>query len=591
MSTARLARNIRKQLRTHHKERLTGRRLLYRFPRLLETSYNLAIILAATAFAAGILVVWSAGRPETIIMINAIASIVCVLLLGKVKYYYDSNDFPRLGIIAVVPWTYRQWLCEYLRNTPRLLIIPGCFSLVQMLAIVAQPQSGGQYRYAFAFAAAAAQSMLIVGFALCLIAYSLPIIRFTRLADWIHRAAWIAVAAIASLLWPTLADYAIVSQFPTILLAFPTAWPVGILRASAGMASYTTTILGLVGCGLFAVVLLGVAFARFSKSLRLAEIIFLPTGAAYAISEECWQAYQAWINSSNMPDAVTQSPTIPNQTPSDSSVAVDEDCEIPENEYQSDKEPDTTVEVLETPSGNCIDDFWNSQGWITSWLSPQQRNVVAMQHLAFDSACSLKRYFCYYSAWMLILAVGFWFSAIFFPSIGFATLPLLLGLMVLGMIQPYGPVAVHYRALPLSTHQWLWPIVKYQSLRMLTLVVPATVFISGVMWFQNFQAAEIFKTLSWALPAPFVSLIVVRLTMFGQETRDRYRSLKLYATAFFATVIVLCAIGAVIASIGYAWPVNLLFLPLVFASLGVLWKLNCFWHDNCQVDHYVPPRD
>jgi hypothetical protein len=238
-----------------------------------------------------------------------------------------------------------------------------------------------------------------------------------------------------------------------------------------------------------------------------------------------------------------------------------------------------------------LDGFWENQGWLGRWFNADERNVVAMQNLAFNSNRSPWQFFRYHTGLMVIAAAYFLIAPKYLPAVVAYAVPWMFAFMALGIFgATTPPLAASYRSLPLLANQWLWPPVKYQSLRLIILVPPGMVLITFVMLVEGFDSPVILKSLSLAVLLPFIILPTLRLTTHGQETHDRLRFTTILAVGFFVIPIIIVGVGAVIGQFTLDWPTNLFCVPITIIAFAILWRLICYWHDKGSVDHYVAPK-
>lgn len=561
MSTAGLARKIRYQLRKHHHTKLFWRSWFYRCPRQFERLFQLFLIVAiytvVSAVIAG-LAARAADPVATSLLINAIGSSACVFLISNPRYYYDVTDFPRLNTIALLPWTDRQWLYEFLRGTPRSLIPPICFSLITLCCTAMLPAVAGDLKISLAIAAAAVQVLMVASLSLYVTSFSFKLLQSPRLSLWFGRVKTFAFVAIAMLLYPPIAEQAVAWRLPDAIFLLPTAWPTAIFLASTGSLSITQASICLILCALLAIAIATLSIARLKKTFKVAEISFGPLGDGYLICQDTWEVYQIrrhqWI-------------------------AFDA------------QQSNETVLQDDVPYKNRLDGFWENQGWLGRWFNADERNVVAMQQLAIDSNRSPWQFFRYYTGLMVIAAVYFLIIPKYLPVVLAYAIPMLIASRALGILHdPATPLAASYRALPLLANQWLWPPVKYQYLRLTMLLPPAIILIIITSGSTGYSYADTMKILSITITAPFIVFPVLRLLLHSHETSDRLRGLTILGAAIVVVPVLIVGIGSVIAQFALDWPANLFCIPLIFIAIVIFRKLICYWHDKGPVDHYIAPK-
>jgi len=215
-----------------------------------------------------------------------------------------------------------------------------------------------------------------------------------------------------------------------------------------------------------------------------------------------------------------------------------------------------------------------------------------MQHLVFDSHRSPSQFFRYYTGLMVIAAVYFLIASKYLPYTVAYAIPLMLASMALGVFgDSTTTLAAGYRSLPLLANQWLWPPIKYDFLRLTMLVPPGIALITLVMTADGYDSSMILKTLSIAVPLPFIIQAALRLVNHGNETHDRMRFSTILVVGVLVIPIILAGIASVIGQFALDWPMNLLCVPITLIALGILWKLICYWQDKGSVDHYVAPKN
>jgi len=596
MSTARLARKIRYQLKKHHHTKLFWRSWFYRCPgqfeRLFQRFLIVSICVVVSAVIAG-LAARAADPVETLLLVNAIGSIACVFLISKTRHYYDATDFPRLNTIALLPWTDRQWLVEFLRGSAGSLIPPICFSLITLCSAAMLEAVAGDFKIGLAIAAAAIQVLMIASLALYVTSFSFQLLQSPRLSLWFGRIKIVAVVAMALLLYPPIAQQAVVWRLTDAIFLLPTAWPTAILLASAGDLSIAQASMGLIVCAVVAITIATLSIARLKTTFKVAEISFGPLGDGYLLCQETWEEYQIrrnqWI-------AFEAKQSIAQTTIEYSSIALDaNECTV---DLETDDSPDETMhpdEIMQSDASSyriSLDGFWENQGWLGRWFNADERNVVAMQHLAFDSNRSPWQFFRYHTGLMVIAAAYFLIAPKYLPTVVAYAVPWMFASMMALVIAGdfTTPLAASYRSLPLLANQWLWPPVKYQCLRLTMLVPPAVFLTIFVLANTGYSYADTMKILSIMITAPFIVIPVIRLLLYSHETRERLRWLTILGAAVVVVPVVLVGIGSVIAQFAFDWPTNLLCIPLTVISLAVFWKLICYWHDKGPVDHYVAPK-
>ena len=590
MSTASLARKIRHQLRKHHNTKLFWRSWFYRCPKQFEQLFQWFVIVAICMVVSAAIVrfaTWAPDPVETLLLVNAIGSITCVFLISKLRYYYDVNDFPRLNTIALLPWTDRQWFYEFLRGTVGSLIPPICFSLITLCSAAMLPAFAFDFKIVLAVAAATVQVLMIASLALYVTSFAFKLLKSPRLSAWFGRIKIIAFVVIALLLYPPIADLIVSWRFSDAIFLLPTAWPTAIFLASAGDLSVTRASFRLFGCAVIAITIAAISLARMKKTFKVAEISFGPLGDGYLLCQDAWQVYQIrrneWI-AFEAEQAITQ-------TPDECSWA-----ESDENACDVDREADESWDEIMPPEAityrNRLDAFWDNQGWLTQWFDADQRNIVAMQHLVFDSHRSPSQFFRYYTGLMVIAAVYFLIASKYLPYTVAYAIPLMLASMALGVFgDSTTTLAAGYRSLPLLANQWLWPPIKYESLRLMMLVPPGIALTTLVMMADGYDSSMILKTLSIAVLLPFIILATLRLVNHGNETHDRIRFSTILVVGMLVVPVILAGVGSVIGQFALHWPMNLSCVPITLIALGILWKLICYWHNKGSVDHYVAPKN
>lgn len=593
MSTAGFARTIRRQLRKHHHERLFWRSWFYRWPKRFERSFQMLLTLGICVVVPSVIVIFvrqAVDPVHTLLLVNAIGSVACVFMTGKVRYYYDATDFPRLGTVALLPWTDHQWLYEFLRSAVGSLIPPICFSLVTLGSLTMLPTFGGDHRIGFAFAAAVVQLLMVASLALYITSFSFKLLQSPRLSLWFGRAKIVVFVAIGLLLYPPIGHYAVAWRFTDAIFFLPTAWPTAILFSSAGSLSVIQASLGLLGCVVAAVAIAAYSIVRLKKTFKVAEIQFGPLGDGYLLCQDAWELYQlrrSYVLAMEAGQTVAQAAVeIPLEPQDANARTIDAEADD-----SLDDSLDETMQSAVVLDRNRLDSFWESQGWLGRWFDADERNVIAMQHLVCDSVCSPWRFFRNYTGLMVIAAVYFLIAHQYLPNALTYAIPLMLGSMTLSLFaDATAPLAASYRSLPLLANQWLWPLVKYQSLRLMMLVPPGVALITMVMLVNGYSNQVILKSISLAVVLPFVALPTFRLTTHGHETRDRIRLATVLGLCVLVIPAIIAGVGSVIGQFALDWPKNLFCVPITFGSLAVLWKLLCHWHNKGSVDHYVAPK-
>jgi heme/copper-type cytochrome/quinol oxidase subunit 4 len=193
---------------------------------------------------------------------------------------------------------------------------------------------------------------------------------------------------------------------------------------------------------------------------------------------------------------------------------------------------------------------------------------------------------------MLIAAVYLLIAPKYLPTTVAYAIPLMFASMALGIFgDATTTLAASYRSLPLLTNQWLWPPLKYECLRLAMLVPPGITLITFVMMADGYDSSTILKTLSIAVPLPFIIQATLRLVNHTNETRDRIGFSAILVVGMFVIPVILAGIASVIGQFALDWPMNLSCVPITLIALGILWKLICYWQDKGSVDHYVAPKN
>lgn len=600
MSTAGLARTIRRQLRQHHHERLFWRSWFYRWPKRLERSFQMLLTLAICTVVPAVIArfaTWAADPVKTLLLINAIGSVACVFMTSKVRYYYDATDFPRLSTVAMLPWSDHQWLSEFLRGAVGSLIPVICFSLITLGSTAMLPTFGGDQRVELAFAAAAVQVLMVASLAFYVTSFSFKLLQSPRMSLWFGRAKIAVFVAIGLLLYPPISKYAVAWRLTDAIFFLPTAWPTAVLFSSAGSLSVIQASLGLLSCVVVAIAIAAFSIVRLKRTFKVAEIQFGPLGDGCLLCDDAWELYQlrrshalAMVAGQSVVHFAHREQQAPVEMPLD---PLDTNARTIDAEADDslDDSLDETMQSAVVLDRNRLDGFWESQGWLGRWFNADERNVIAMQHLVSDSACSPWRFFRYHTGLMVIAATYFLIAHQYLPTALTFAVPLMLGSMALSVFaESTAPLAASYRSLPLLANQWLWPLVKYQSLRLMMLVPPGVALITMVMLVNGYGYQVISKSLSLAVVLPFVALPTFRLATHGHETRDRIRLVTVLGLCVFVIPAIIAGIGSVIGQFALDWPKSLFCVPITFVSLAVLWKLLCHWHDKGSVDHYVASK-
>lgn len=576
MSTARFARKIRHHLRKHHHTKLFWRSWFYRCPKQFERLFQWFLTVAICVVVSAAIVrfaTWAADPVETLLLVNAIGSIACVFLISKLRYYYDATDFPRLNTIALLPWTDRQWLYEFLRGTPGSLIPSICFSLITLCSAARLTVVTVDFKIGLAIAATAVQVLMIASLTLCVTSFSFKLLQSPRLSLWFGRIKIIAFVTIALLLYPPIAQQAVAWRLTDAIFLLPTAWPTAIFLASAGDLSITRASIGLFGCAVVAITIAAISIARLKTTFKVAEISFGPLGDGYLLCQDAWEVCQ---------------------TRRDEWIAFEAKRSIAQttNDPETDDLSDETMQSEAISYRNSLDVFWDNQGWLGRWFDADQRNVVAMQYLVLDSNRSPWQFFRYYTGLMVIAAVYFLIAPKYLPTTVAYAIPMLLASMALGIFgEATPPLAASYRSLPLLANQWLWPPVKFEYLRLIMLVPPAIILIMFTLVSTGHSYADTLKIVSITIVAPFAAIPTINLLMHSNATRDRFRILTILGAAIAVVPVVMVGIGGVVAQFALDWPVNLYCIPLIFIAISTFGKLICNWHDKGSVDHYVAPKN
>jgi len=590
MSTARFARQIRHQLRKHHNTKLFWRSWFYRYPKQVEQLFQWFVIVAICMVVSAAIVrfaTWAPDPVETLLLVNAIGSITCVFLISKLRYYYDVSDFPRLNTIALLPWTDRQWFYEFLRGTVGSLIPPICFSLITLCSAAMLPALAFDFKIGLAVAVAAVQVLMIASLALYVTSFAFKLLQSPRLSAWFGRIKIIAFVVIALLLYPPIADLIVSWRLSDAIFLLPTAWPTAIFLASAGDLSVTQASFGLFGCAVMGLSIAAISLARMKATFKVAEISFGPLGDGYLLCQDEWQLYQVrrneWIE-------FKAAQSMAQATDECSWAGSDENaCDV---EREADESWDEIMPPETISYRIGLDAFWDNQGWLGRWFDADQRNIVAMQHLVFDSRRSPWQFFRYYTGLMLIAAVYLLIAPKYLPTTVAYAIPLMFASMALGIFgDATTTLAASYRSLPLLTNQWLWPPLKYECLRLAMLVPPGITLITFVMMADGYDSSTILKTLSIAVPLPFIIQATLRLVNHTNETRDRIGFSAILVVGMFVIPVILAGIASVIGQFALDWPMNLSCVPITLIALGILWKLICYWQDKGSVDHYVAPKN
>lgn len=590
MSTARIARQIRYQLRKHHHTKLFWRSWFYRCPKQFEWLFQRFVIVAICVVVSAATVrfaTWAPNPVDTLLLVNAIGSITGVFLISKLRYYYDVTDFPRLNTIALLPWTDRQWFHEFLRGTVGSLIPPLCFSLITLCSAAMLPAFVFDFNIGLAIAAAAVQVLMIASLALYVTSFAFKLLQLPLLSLWFGRIKIIAFVAIALLLYPPIAERIVSWRLSDAIFLLPTAWPTAIFLAAAGDLSVTQASFGLFGCAVIAITIATLSIARLKATFKVAEISFGPLGDGYLLCQDAWQLYQVrrneWI-------AFEAAQSMAQTTDECSRAESDENaCDV---EREADESWDEIMPPEAISHRNRLDAFWDNQGWLGRWFDADERNVVAMQHLAFDSRRSPWQFFRYYTRLMVIAAVYLMIVPKYLPTVVAYAIPMLFASMALGIFgDATTTLAAGYRSLPLLANQWLWPLVKYECLRLVMLVPPGIALITLVMMVDGYDSSTILKSLSIAVPLPFIIQATLRVVNHTNETRDRVRFTTILVVGGFVVPVILAGIASVIGQFALDWPMNLSCVPITLIALGILWKLICYWQDNGSVDHYVAPKN
>jgi hypothetical protein len=589
MSTAEFASKIRYQLKKYHHTKLFWRSCFFRCPGQFEQVFQLFLTVAICACVSTViagLATRAVDPIETLLLLNAISSIACVFLISKLRYYYDATDFPRLNTIALLPWTDRQWLYEFLRGTLRSLIPPICFSLITLYSAARLSTLTGDYKTGLTIVAAMVQVLMVASLALYVTSYSLKLLQSPRWSLWLGRIKIIAFVAIAVLLYPPIAEQAISWRLSDAIFLLPPAWPTAIFRASIGDLSIIQTSISLFGCAVVAITIATLSIARLKKTFKVAEIAFGPLGDGYLLCQDAWEDYQfrrdAWAT-------FEAEQSIVKTTIESSSAALDANALTVEP--KTDDSFDEIMQPVEISYRNSLDSFWENQGWLGRWFDPDQRNIVAMENLTFDSNRSPWQFFRYYTGLLVIAAVYFLVAPNYLPSNLAYAVPAMLAFMAMGVFSnATTPLAASYRSLPLLASHWLWPPVKYQYLRLMMLMPPGAALITIVMLIQGFDSSVILKGISLAVVLAFVIPPTLRLATHGQETRDRISVSTIIGVVVLVIPIIVAGIGGLIGQFALDWPTNLVCVPITLIALVALWKLICYWQDKGSVDHYLAPK-
>lgn len=589
MSTAELARKIRYELRKHHDAKLFWRSWLYRFPKQFERLYQLFLVVAICTVVSAAIVrfaTWAPDPVETLLLVNAIGGIGCVFLIGRLRYFYDVNDFPRLNTIALLPWTDRQWLYEFLRGTVGSLIPPLCFSLITLCSAAMLPAFAGDYKIGLAITAAAVQVLMIASLALFITSFPFNLLRSPSLSLWFGRIKTVALFSVALLLYPPIAQQAVAWRLSNGIFLLPPAWPTAIFRASAGDLSIPEAFIGLFGFVVVAITILTISIVRLKRTFKVGEIFRGPIGYGFMICRDAWDAFHQSSEWIAIEAEQSMAPATQQCGPADSgekASAADPETDDSSNDI---------IEPKALPYRNSLDAFWDNQGWLGRWFDADQKNIVAMQYLVFDSHRSPWQFYRYYTGLMVIVAVYFLIAPQYLPSTVAYAIPLMFASMAMGIFrEATTAVAASYRSLPLLANQWLWPPIKYEFLRMAMLVPPGITLITAVMMVDGYDSSTILKTLSIAVLLPFIIQATLKLLTHTNETRDRIRFSTILAIVMFVIPVILAVIASVIGQFALDWPMNLWCVPITLIAFAVLWKSICYWQDKGSVDHYVVPKN
>jgi hypothetical protein len=336
-----------------------------------------------------------------------------------------------------------------------------------------------------------------------------------------------------------------------------------------------------VACGFGALMI-----RRLENSFQIVEVVLNPGGGGCVIRRFVWDLYREV--------AMAQE-----ASSEGAKQAVDHD-ELADEALIASMSGDAGVESSERrnlasqrirgePLGARLDTFWASQGALQRSFSPAERNIVAFWRFTTAGEEPLLRYLVRGICTFVVVAMVVVAAPYILPESkrGQGEFVLMLAAVVYAARfsnYEFKDFSAAFRALPLTTAQWLWPRIKFQWLRLCMLLPVGSTILALLLWHMEKPGDEIVQ---WIIGIVAIHLLLVPLSQmmaYNEGSRDRwFRLASIWFVAKMLASMLLLLLGGILL-IAWPWPASLTGLLISIAAMSMMWLWICRWHDRGPVD-------